>query len=101
MALKSFLSADLSLFFNTDEFAETVSYNGQDISAIFTSYKDQEERHSDFIKAELTVKFSDITSPQYRDKVVIDGVTWRVSDIIAYDEYIYKIEIQTDEKPKV
>ena len=105
MTLKTQIEDDLDIFLNTDEFAETISYNGSSISAIFSSKKnldnDTEVKGGDtsMAKAILIVKVSDIASPAYRDTVIRSNVTWKIRDIEFGDGYIWKLNIYRDERP--
>lgn len=64
-----------NVFFNTDAFAETVTYNGTDISAIVTR---EASGDTPARRATIMVQASDVAGPDYRDEVVFDGATWRV-----------------------
>ena len=101
VSLKEQIENDLdSVFFDTDEFARTVTYDGVDISVIFTHKKDP-EKLSDSLReeGELRVKVSDVPTPAYRDPVVIDGNTWRMMEIVEGGEYTWKLKIAKDERP--
>ena len=94
------MTSDLSTFFNTDEFAETVSYNGSDISGVVDFGEDLNEQ-SDGLQAVATlyIKKSDVADPNYRDTVVIDSVTWRVSRVSEGDGAVWKLGLTRDESP--
>ena len=100
MTLKTQMTSDLSTFFNTDEFAETVSYNGSDISGVVDFGEDLNEQ-SDGLQAVATlyIKKSDVADPNYRDTVVIDSVTWRVSRVSEGDGAVWKLGLTRDERP--
>lgn len=100
MTLKDQITSDLSTFFNADEFAETVSYNGSDISGVVDFGEDLNEQ-SDGLQAVATVfvKKSDVVDPDYRDTVVIDTVTWHVSNIQEGDSDVWKLNITRDARP--
>ena len=98
MSFESQATADLAACFN--EFAETVTYNGSSISAV-VDYEESidEQQNSTITNASLTVKASDVTSPTYRDVVVIDSVTWHVRRIVYGDGYIWELDLMRDERP--
>ena len=101
MTFKSQLTSDLSIFYNSDEFAETVSYTpvggaARDITAIVTR---QGSRQEPYIRGEFTalaeieVKKSEVTNPQHGDTYVFDSQTWEHSprtDIDADAGVIYE-----------
>lgn len=99
------MTSDLTVYFNTDEFAETVTYNGSSVTALFR-YKrnldvDAGTDNSDttMAKAELMVKVSDVASPAYRDTIIVSSVTWRVKNIEYGDGYVWKLNLYQDERP--
>ena len=69
------MTTDMTVFFSTDEFAETIYYTPKDglrtsITGIFTRNQPLQEpyvRGDTMAKAEIVVKKTDITSPQYGD----------------------------------
>ena len=66
---------DMAVFFNTDEFAETISYTPLDgipvdITGILTLNQPLQEpyiRGANMAKAEIVVKKTEVTNPQYGD----------------------------------
>ena len=100
MTFKDQLTTDLSVFFNTDEFAQTVTYKGTPIAAI-VDYGENPGKEGDALitLGTLTVKASDVPSPAYRDTVVIGSNTWRVRGVISGDGYIWKLSIYRGERP--
>lgn len=76
MTLKTDMLADMSVFFNTDEFADDATYNGSGITAVLCS--DSDGADSIGTTAMLFVKKSDVLAPAYGDTIVISGNTWRV-----------------------
>ena len=76
MSFASDLTSDLeNVFFNTDEFAETVAWNGTDVPAIVTRTATADVAGH---RASVMVRASDVASPDYRDTVTFDGVDWTV-----------------------
>lgn len=103
MTLKSQLSSDLPVFFNTDDFAETVTYNSVDIPAIvdYGVEKSGENART----AHIIIKQSDVANPAYRDTVVIDSATWRVfrdpnKEVAVKGEgNVWELSLVRDERP--
>ena len=99
--------ADLSVQFNTDEFATSIVYNGTTIPAI-VDYGDSSFKYGMETgrQATVTVKVSDVASPSYRDTVVIGGVTWRTfrderTDLTREgDGVTWQIPLIRDERPR-
>jgi hypothetical protein len=102
MSLKTAMTNDMAVFFNTDEFAQAVTYAGSSINAIVT-YKDNlgDQGPSKARLAELEVKVADVASPDYRDAVIIGSDTWRVRRVIEGDAYAWKLEIEIDKRAKL
>ena len=104
MTHKTEMTTDLAVFFNGDEFAETVTYNGTDITAS-VEYGEGETGGSAARRATLFVKKSDVTLPTYRDTVVIGSEKWRVFEdsaqeaVISGDDYVWEIPIFLNERP--
>jgi len=88
------------IFFNTGEFAETVTYNGVEISAL-VSYGERLEDAGGAkrTKAQLRVKAADVADPAYRDTVVIGSNTFYVQNRISGDDRSWLLEISRDERP--
>lgn len=104
MTLSDQLTSDLSIFYDTDEFAETVTYNGSAIPAIVdykTNLDDAGSRGSAMAIAEISVRASDVAAPAYRDTVVIGSVTWKVRRTLSGDGKEWKLELYRDERPMI
>jgi hypothetical protein len=83
------IAADLTaVFFNTDEFAETITFKGVTIPAIVTRQKKINNVGTYKITAWIEVKVSDVPAPKYRDVVVIGADTF----------YVYQDDDVTPEK---
>jgi hypothetical protein len=89
-----------AVVFSTTEFAQTVTYAGAEIPAIFTSGEDLEER-SDSVAATavLLVRVSDVANPTYRDAVVVGSDTWYVRSISGGDGHVWTLALERDERP--
>lgn len=102
MTFSTQLTTDLSVFFNTDEFAQSVTYAGSAIDALVLFGENLDaagSRESAQANGHLVVKVSDVAAPAYRDAVVIGSVTWRVRRIIYGDGQVWKLEIYRDQRP--
>lgn len=97
MSFTDALTQDLSVFFNIDEFATTVTYDSVSVSAI-VDYGDSDYRVT---KATLFVKVSDVALPKYRDEVIIDSLTWYVMRKIESNGKVWEIGIERDERPEL
>lgn len=100
MTFATQLATDVAAFFDTTEFATTVTYAGESISAI-VSYNDNldEQSGSAVATAILWVKVTDVAAPAYRDAVVIEAVTWYMRKILFGDGHIWQLELERDERP--
>lgn len=100
MTLAAQITSDLATVFDTDEFAQAVTYNGTSINAIVDYGEDQDTNDADSItKATIFVKVSNVTLPVYRDTVIINSITWEVLNIAEGDGYIWKLNLYRDERP--
>lgn len=102
MTLNSQLSTDLAVFFETDEFAQSVTYAGTAINALVLFNENLDaagSRDSAMAIGEIWVKVSDVALPAYRDVVVIGSDTWNVRRILFGDGYIWKVEIYSGQRP--
>jgi hypothetical protein len=92
----------MTVFFNTSDFATTVTYNSVAIVAIWTPGENQADNPPSTVReGRLEVKITDVAAPAYRDSVIIDGVTWRVRRVISGDEYTWLLALETSERPKL
>ena len=84
MTFKTQLTTDLSIFYNTDEYAETVSYTASggsatNITAIVTR---EGSRLEPYIRGEFTavaiieVMKSEVATPAHGDTYTFDSQTW-------------------------
>jgi len=87
MTFKTDMTSDLSVIFDTDEFAESIDYTPKDdwertIPAIVDRTASSQEpyvRDEDTATCDITVKASDVTTPQQGDTFYIDEQTWEMS----------------------
>lgn len=103
MTLKTSIAADMeNVFFNTDEFAESVTYNGTaNVPALVKYLEDLDDGRSGIrvARAEIFVRSSDVQTPSYRDTVVIGSRTWRVARIEEGDGNTWTLGLERDERP--
>ena len=99
------MTSDLSVFFNTDEIAETVSYTPKDgvavdIAAIVSQDDPLQEpyvRGENTATCEIEVLASDVSDPQYGDTFTFGGETWEfdpVRGVIHKDDYTRLIGLE-------
>ncbi|MEE4112713.1 MAG: hypothetical protein V2I40_07855 [Desulfobacteraceae bacterium] len=102
MGFSDAIANALGVWFGS-EYAETITYDGADISALVTYGGGSTNSVAE--TAVIEVKVSDVPAPAYRDAVVIAGETWRVyrdkmqEAVITGDGYTWKIPIKKDERP--
>ena len=105
MTLKTQMSTDLSVFFNADEFAETVSYTAiggaaVDITAIVTREGAHQEpylRGPSTAIGSIEVQKSEVPNPQHGDIYVFDSQTWEhdpESGVTYEDSQIHVIALR-------
>lgn len=79
MTFKAQLQTDNDdVFYDTDIFAQTVTYDGVEIPATVTIPPSGNIGESVASLGQIRVKVSDVTEPDYRDTVVIGSDTWYV-----------------------
>lgn len=101
MSLATVIADDVSdVILNTDDLAQSVTYAGSAVDAV-VKYEEafDEQRGSVVRRAEVLVATADVSSPAYRDAVVIGGDTWYVRRVLAGDAYMWKLECERDERP--
>ena len=96
MTLKKQMAADLSVFFDTDEFAESIIYTPTgDFARTIPAIRIDGERLEPYVRGDETatcvyqVKISDVKNPQHNDRFTITNdagteETWEFID--TYDE---------------
>jgi hypothetical protein len=105
MTLKNQIQADEDVFYDDDDFAETVMYNTQSSSdQILALVNRGENLKHETNKAKITstvwVKRSDITQPTYKDTVVFDSYTWIVEKIDSGGLIDWKVSLRRGSKTK-
>ena len=102
MGIRDNMEAALDNLFSTDGLGESITYNGDSITAIVDPSKDvldETSGHRRVIRRSIEVGVSDVATPAYRDAVVIDSETWRVLEIEASDWYSHTLILERDERP--
>lgn len=81
MTFKETAISDLDdVFFDTDEFSDEATYNGEEIDIIEIVAEEQPTGVPGYVlpTKEIHVKKSDVSQPKAGDVVVIDSVSYRV-----------------------
>ena len=105
MTLKTQMTADLAAFFNSDEFAETVTYTpaggeATSITGIITKdqfFQEPYVRGENMAGCEIAVKASEVAAPQHGDTFVIGSDTWDLDPtrgVIYEDDDIFIIALE-------
>jgi hypothetical protein len=99
------MATDLSTFFNSDEFAESVTYtptggSQATIAAVVirdASFQEAYVRGPDTAHAEIWVKKSQVTNPQFGDVYYFDTQYWEVDPsrgVIYEDDNVMRIGLE-------
>lgn len=107
MNFKDQMTADLEVFFNTDEFAVNILYTPVDdfaraITGIPAYGKNLAAAGSSdpaMAMMSLSVMQSEVPAPQYDEKMEIDGIEWRIRRISEGDGYTWNIDLEKDKRP--
>ncbi|MFH1616657.1 MAG: hypothetical protein ABIG61_16435 [Planctomycetota bacterium] len=109
MTLKTQMTSDLSVFFNTDEFAETITYtpSGGEAVSISAILEDMDPSIMDVPPPAdsmlLSVKYSDISSPGRGDTFTISEETWYLVKNLGggYYDGTWKLLISRSDKRRI
>ena len=86
-----------------DNAAVSATYNGSSVTVLADDFGGDREREAPadghMAVGSIEVKKDDVSSPAYRDPVVIDGTTYRVLKIESHDWYSWKLVLYRDERP--
>lgn len=104
MSLSDVISEDLSIFFSTDEFAETATYVPYDGDRVFVPVIVMigEELEDDMLRvavqstATILVKASDVSAPTTRDQFEIGDDTWLVERILQKSHGVWRLSVAKD-----
>jgi hypothetical protein len=101
------MAADLDFLFDTDVFAQVVTYNDGTTSASVNGIVDYGEvggsGNNAVHGATITVKKSDVPDPGYRHTFTIDGNVWQVAmdnsrPRVRGDGLVWEIDLVRDER---
>lgn len=104
MTLKDQIAADVAIFFNTDEFAEQVTYNGVSILVV-PEIGETNQRGNGIVsdgrsdKAYFWVEVSEVPNPVAGDTISHLSKTWSVVRVAEGDGGMYKLECVANESP--
>lgn len=105
MTLKAQLASDLDVFYDTDAFAESITYNGEAVTAIVSYQAPENLPESVATEALIRVRVSVVALPAYRDPVVIGADTFyvfqddSVKPVKTDDGLEWIIPLYRDERP--
>jgi hypothetical protein len=95
MTLKESMASDVSVFLNSDEFADTITYNGTEITAVFELQQDRNDNEftlsGQAAIADVYVSKEDVATVSRTDKIVKDGVTYRFRFIADEDPAMWHL----------
>jgi hypothetical protein len=107
MTIKEQITSDLSIFFNTDEFAEEITFGGVSVDAIVDVTDRDLTFGKDSHKVIILIPVSSLASaPSGREVVVVKGVTWTVyrdEDDNAYveEDGVYLIKLVSERRHRL
>ena len=103
MAFKDDLANDLqNIFFNTEEFAELVDYNGNSIKAIVDFSTDLNYATPNvYAIASVLIKKIDMPEPIIGDTVTIGGILWVVFQILQGSGDTWLVQVRKDERARL
>lgn len=103
MSLKEQMITDKAIFFNTDEFAESIIYNSVTIKAIVTrgeAPRDGNEYSNEGMTDEITLEIavSDVPNVSGMDNIVVDGKTYTGVKVWKSDGVTQILKASTGER---
>ncbi len=98
MTFKQMLEDDMAVFFNLNEFAETATYEGEDVPVV---------EDGGFIgstgtpgavlpSVSIMVRASDVPAPRTGDKVTLRGVAYRVGPAPSHDGGVWTLTLDRE-----
>ena len=95
MTLKAQITADEGIFFNSDDFAEAIVYNGGEVLAIETTATDRNTGRPGFVVPVFTIMISanDVTRPEAGDPVTFRGRKYKVGENPFSDGGIWVVDL--------
>lgn len=101
MTLKTDILADNAVFFNSDEFGETVSLNGSGVVAVPGDPTPEESAGGLVDVIDVEFKAADYATISYRtDTVVIGGITWSYPKLMHQDDYTKTVRFRRNVRPR-
>jgi hypothetical protein len=106
MTLKDLIAADVSVFLNTDDFADSITYREPDgaetscTAVIYDSLTEQRDVRgiaTIVTTRNVTVSNEDIPVVNMRGLVIISDVEWSISQVIYDDGTLKTLELQRHE----
>jgi hypothetical protein len=98
MSFKDQLALDLSIFFNTDEFAEEIVYNTKVIKAIVKTVANLSIEGNNILeRLNVLIKREDVANPVFGDSIVINSVIYTVENIIFGNMVVWKVTCRRSE----
>jgi len=105
MTLRNSLTNDLDgIFFNLNDFAEEIIYNGITINAVIDRGQDLTfEAESAYAPAKVWVKKKDFETtklpelPKRNDIINFDNLVWRVDDIVFHENHVFELFARVNE----
>lgn len=105
MTLKTQMTSDLSVFFNTEEHAETVTYTPKGGAAVSidvivnreADFQEDYVRGRETATCTIMVKVTDVTDPQHGDVYTFNSEDWDMDStrgVIYEDSYILIIGLE-------
>ena len=104
MTLKTAIANDISVLFNTDEFAVTITYANTSTPAVVrgglnkNDINDLDRSTNIEAQCHITIPKCYVSSVAYRDVVVISGVTWYMRRELDSDEFFWELLLTRDER---
>jgi hypothetical protein len=92
------ITADLDVIFNTDEFAETITYNGATISAVEGEVTERNTGKPGFSTtvASIFIQASDVTRPKAGDTVTFRSQRYKVAPFPKSEGGAWFVELIQD-----
>jgi hypothetical protein len=102
MTFKEQIAADADVFFNENEFAEPITYNGVSMLAIPEVGENPANGNlytseGQTARARFLVPAKDVPDPKPQDKIVHKMVTWYMAKILESDSVSHYLECTSEE----
>jgi hypothetical protein len=96
MTFATQIAADMAVIFNTDEFGETATYAGVEITVVEAETAERNTGLPGFVVPlfSIYVKASDVERPKAGDAVTFRGVTCRVGQFPISDGGVWLVDLE-------